>query len=226
MDDTARATGDVVWFGYQRAEHVAPTANDYTEAARIAAWVDTLDRDDYAANRQTGEYELTYTSNLARYYDTALAHGVRARDVAMLASAVSAFARELARRQQDAQWTDGWFPGQVGDAVVIEVTVRRVLSFAIACADSEGHQILVRKHRFQDDTAIITGDTVRVSGSIGGLNTYRGTKQTFISRPTVYKTTDELSATIAKKARAMFERLGLEVPEWAQVKAKTRSRKK
>ena len=215
-----QATGDRVWHAYQTAQHVAPIADDFDHAAEIVAWSETLDRDQY--DRDT--LELTYISNLARHFDDSARGGVHERSANMLASAVGAYARERARRLQDAEWTNGWHPGNEGDAVVIDATVRRDLRWALACADSEGRQILVRKHEYKTGGAIEIGDTVRISGSIGGLNVYRGVKQTFISRPSVYRTTDKLSPGIVKKAAAMFERLGQVVPEWAQVK--TRSRKK
>jgi hypothetical protein len=216
----AQATGDKVWHAYQTAQHIAPCPNDFVQAEEIVKWSETLDRDQY--NRDT--MELTYISNLARHFDSAMRSGVHEREANMLASAVGAYDRELARRAQDAVWTNSWFEGNEGDAVVIDATVRRNLGWALACADSQGRQILVRKHEYKTGGDIEIGDTVRISGSIGGLNTFRGVKQTFISRPSVYRPTDKLSPGIVKKAAAMFERLGQELPAWAQ--PKTRARKK
>lgn len=218
-----QATGSKVWLAYQTAEHVAPLPEDYARAEEIVAWIGTLDRDEYAYNARRGEYDPTYHANLARALDNSDT-GVHSHDANMLASSVTAYARELERRQRDAAWTNEWVPGKIDDAVVLSLTVRRSLGWALACADSAGRQVLVRKQQYSDGARVQIGDMIRVSGSIGGLNEYRGTKQTFISRPTVFRLHDELSSPIRKKARAMFERNGEPVPSWAE--AKTRSRKK
>jgi hypothetical protein len=140
---------------------------------------------------------------------------------------VQAYEREQQRRATEVTYTRGFVRGNPGDGVVIELTVRRVLRWALICQDADGHAVICRKKTYKtDDATVAVGDVVRVSAKLGETSTYNGVDQSFLTAPAIYRLTDTMPASVTKRAREQAQREGADVPAWAvQAPQAKRSRK-
>ena len=185
------ATGQQVWTSYQDATHVAPTAEDYRRADDIGEWIAELSTTEY-----NDRGDLVYTANLAIVVRNASEHGVSRLQSNLVASAVTAYDRELERRAQQARENalrtrNEYLPFARDTPIAARLRVVRVMHWALSCVDSEGRTVLVRKRTYTDSNAPVRqGSEIIVTGKIGEQSQYLGTAQTFINAPKVYSTED------------------------------------
>jgi hypothetical protein len=157
--------GQAIWKAVAAAEHVAPTADEQTLAATIAAELPTLAGDsDFAVRVRVTASKVAEK-------------GVMVSHANVIAGAVRGYSNRLAVPSSPA--LNECLPAEIGDEVTVDLIVVRDLGWALSCADEQGRTVLVRTRELARPYPA-EGGRVRVTATVRTKDLYRGTRQTIL----------------------------------------------